>query len=341
MLLAGARVNDDCYCLPGIVDLLEGIIYDGDTPGRCLSSRDLGFLNFMEAVVASGSVTVLSVMHEVGSGDMPLPYFVLEMVATGNSYPVGSPRPMKFAMNRIFCRVCLRLLARMSFLSAERALAVDDTHPFMTLLQTWYRPGEGIHPVGFTRECFLGHPENHDTISHVMYLTVFMNRRYPWPPRHRHRADIEIAKWLQEDERNWTVTNEMFGLDRARETLTQAAILPGFLQARLEDHRLWLVFAACGCAEDGVFDERNIYFALLLHLATGGREMGGVWSGSGSLLNSFFSSRQEEGRLTSMLRTNCTLSTWFYSQGGRSILLDICRQRRRRVVQVGHPQHEA
>lgn len=331
MLLAGARANDKrlCFKLTAIVDR-----------GRGLSSRESpDLVNFVEALVASGSMAVLTCERYAGNCDWPLPNFVLIAVASGSVS--GSPTKPS-ARDRIYRRFCLRLLARMSFLSAERALAVDDTHPFMTVLQTRYRPGGGTYPVDFLYKGDLRRPGNHDAITHVMYLMVFMNRRYPWPRRHRHRADIEIAKWLQEDNTNWSARgNPMFGLIRARETLTQAAILPGFLQALLEDQTLWLLLAVCGCAEDDVFDERNIHAALSLQLTNRGREMGCSWNGRGLFLNSFFSSRRQEDRLTNMLRENRVLSTWLCSQGGRSILLDICRQRRRRALQVGDPKHEA
>jgi len=328
--------------------LLETTVYSPDVPVRNstgLSGREsLELVNFVEALVASGSMAVLTAMREAGNCDWPLPKFVLTAVVSGSIWGAassiwGSLRTTQSGRDRAFRRCCLRLLARMSFLSAERALAANDTHPFMALLQS--RPGGGIYPVKNVHEWYLRRPENHDAITHLMYLTVFMNRRYPWPRRHRHRADIEMAKWLQEDNTNWHATSPMFGLTKARDTLTLAAILPGFLQTLLEDQTLWLLLAVCGCAEDGGFDERKIYAALLLQLPNRGRGGGYLWNGRGLYWNSFFSSRREEDRLISMLRRNRELSTWLCGPGGRSILLDICRQRRLRALKVSKPKQEA
>ena len=346
MLLAGARVDDNRLRskLSGIADLLGTIAYSQDMrrrfpdSGLILSGGEtLDLVNFVEALVASGSMAALTSLREAGNCDWPLPNFVLTAVASGGVW--GSPRAPKSARDRVLRRVCLRLLARMSFLSAERALAVDDIHPFMTMLQTRHRSGWGTDPVNFIYERYLRQPANHDAITHLMYLMVFMNRRYPWPQRHRHRADMEITKWLQDDNTNWCARSGMFGLQRARATLTLAVILPGFLQALLEDHTFWLLLAACGCAEDYVFDERNMYTALSLLVTNRGRESLCLWGGRRSILNGYFSCRGEEGRLIGMLRNNHVLSTWLCSEGGRSVLLDICRQRRRRVLQVGHSMH--
>ena len=346
MLLAGARANDNRLGskLSEIADVLDCIAYSQDMrrrfpdSGLLLSGGEtLDFVNFLDALVASGSMAALTCLRGAGNCDRPLPNFVLTAVASGGV--LDAPRAPKSARDRVLRRVCLRLLARMSFLSAERALAVDDIHPFMTVLQTRYQPGRGTYPVDVIYKRCLRKPANHDAITHLMYLMVFMNRRYPWPQRHRYRAVMGITKWLQDDNTNWCARSSMSGLRIAGETLTLAVIFPGFLQALLEDHTFWLLLAACGCAEDDVFDERNMYTALSLLVTNRRIESLCLWGGRRPILNACFSCRGEESRLIGMLRNNHLLSTWLCSESGRSVLLDICRQRRRRVLQVGHPMH--
>ncbi|CAM9918943.1 unnamed protein product, partial [Hapterophycus canaliculatus] len=141
----------------------------------------------------------------------------------------------------------------------------------------------------------------------VVYLMVFVYRAFPWP-RGQHLADTEYIETLLSDD-PWMAR---FFNTRATEMVT---IVPGvfdvFLDQKLE--HLLLV--------NGLFSH------------TTGRQEPSNPRGPVCVLNSFFRSRRHEGWLVAMLRGNRRCSAWV-CKGGRSLLMEICRQRRRRVVQA-------
>lgn len=89
--------------------------------------------------------------------------------------------------------------------------------------------------------------------------------------------------------------------------------VPGVLQALAADNNLWHLLAL-----DAGFDARA--------------------DSSRSVLLAFnvnFSSSDKEGKVIAMLRDSRLVSTWVSGEAGRFVLLEFCRQRRRRVIQVG------
>lgn len=320
MLLNGARATPGRGCfddhelsghnLGEIVDVLKG-----------RWNPDLE--DFLDAITASGSMVILTNRRYVGNGGCPLPLFALEAVVSGGILGWHTSLRETSSEDRDYRRVCLRLLARLSFLSAERELALGSTHDFMALVQA----GRGVHPVQNIGGKDLADPRNHDPILHVLYLMVFMYRRYPWPQDQQYNIDEEIAKWIQRPDGGCNHfplcgrgNNE---LTIVRRTLELAVILPSFFHALMEDNSVWLLLAAC-LRQHSSCTAGN-------HVTTSGGEKG--W-----FLNTAFSSRREEKNLIRLLKHYRLLAAYVCGEDGRYLLLDVCRQRRRRVIQVSQPQ---
>lgn len=256
---------------------------------------------FLEALVASGSVALLTNTRMDGGGGRVLRQLLASTIHRRASH--------------LTCvethRLGLRLLARTTFLSAEQAAAMGCTHPFMALIRA--RPQSNaeyfIEEIEYYGRGY-GSQVN-DAALQVVYLAIFMYRRYPWPQRQRYRADATIAKWVEEDLDRSAFEYNRMGL--VRNTLKWAISLPGFFQALLEHHSVWLLLAAYD------IEER--------HFAPGKKRRS-------LFLNASFSSRRQETLLIQELKNNRLLTAWMCSKAGRHILLEICRQRRRRVVQV-------
>lgn len=321
MLLNGARATPcrgcfDDYELSGrnlgdIVEVLRG-------------RPDPEVEEFLDAVTTSGSVAVISNRRYAGNGGDPLPAFVLTALVSGGVW--GTPCHETLSEDRDLRRVCLRLLARMSFLSAEREIAFGSTHDFMALVQTC-RYASGVYPAQQIGTQSFVDPRNRDPILHVMYLMIFMYRRYPWPPDQQYHVDEEIARWIQDDDggcRHYHVCGPILHqLTLVRHTLKLAVLLPGFFQALQEDHSVWLLLAAACTREQGSRCEAGDRAT-----TCGGREKI-CW-----VFNAAFRSSREENNLIRTLAHNRLLSAWVCSEDGRYLLLDVCRQRRRRVVEV-------
>lgn len=270
---------------------------------------------FLEALTSSGSETVLTNKRYVGNGGMPLPFFVLHSVTVGDPWGSAGNNDLGSSRDRALRRVCLRLLARMAFLSAERALARGAAHPFMVLLETMHGPkvwGE-ILPFDVVRAPLLVHTTNQSAFLQVLFLMIFVHRRFPWPSRGQYQADAQyrgasrpLSAWDGIE-----LTNKM-----AQIVLT----VPGVLQALVVDLNFWHILVAhgVGIRVDSVerppgYKKRNL----------------GEYC-----LNACFGSRTEEDKLVALLRDTRLLSKWFCGEAGRHLLLEACRQRRRRVVQV-------
>lgn len=251
----------------------------------------------------------------VGNGGVELPYFVLDSVVIGQPWRYDyDPQRLELGSpdDRAFRRNCLRFLARMSFLSAEQALSNGETHPFMVLLRTKrdeLLPLLEVNPRFLTQE----QPTNRGAFLQVLYLMVFVYESFPWP-RRQHLADVEHSEILR-FEPHWRHASKRTSI--ASHTLYAAVFLPGFLRALLVDRSLWHVLAAYvfGATAEGRYDDSKGF----------------------CLLNGFFCGRREEDRLVAVLGGSRLISKWLCSEAGRWILLQSCRQRRRRVLQVRPP----
>lgn len=336
ILLRGARAT------PGYFD-------DHELSGRNLGDVDplLGRLGtrwapgveeFFDALAASGSMTMCTNRVYVGNGGESL-WSMAFLRVTGQWDQGGTPLEQL-----LFRRASFRLLARMSFLSAERERAVGASHRFISLrpdtefIRTVSIGGQSHHFPHYSLPWYPSNPdkhfgcrvrpENYDGILHVMYLAVFMYRHYPWPQRQQCRVDEDIARLLQDSHSGCQNGFRSYGCnDVVRSTMEMVTDMPGLFQALLEDDTLWLLLAARCCDEDECTTiESSFYFACVLQLVTRGRGMG-RWS-------SVFRSRENERELTKTLKKCPEISTWLCGEVGRPVLLDICRQRRRRVVEV-------
>lgn len=248
---------------------------------------------FLDALAASGSVALLTNTCMDGGGGFVLDQ-LLDMTIYRGSYGFGCVKTH---------RMGLRLLARMSFLSAEQALAVGCTHPFMALIRIRPR-SPASYPVEYIVNRYLKCCVD-DAILQVLYLTMFMYRRYPWPRQQRYRVETTIAKWVE-----W-VEVDCNRPSIVKETLAWAMLLPGFFQVLVEDDSIWFLLAA---------------FDIEQRVASGKKR--------GFFLNTTFSSRQRESRIIGELKNNRLLSAWMCGKDNRHLLQEVCRQRRRRVVKV-------
>lgn len=276
--------------LEDVVDLLNNdlMVEKGPTPE---------VEAFLDALAASGSVALLTNACCDGGGG-----FVLDQLLDLTIYRSST----NFSCVKTH-RMGLRLLARVSFLSAEQALAAGCTHPFMALLRI--RPQSqasySVERISLGRRLF--GPYVDDAILQVLYLTIFMYRRYPWPRQQQYRVETTIAKWVE-----WA-EHDRHRRSIVTDTLAWAFYLPGFFNALLEDHSLWFLLSACEVEErHTVGRNRGVFF-----------------------LNAAFGSRQRENHLIRALTNNRIFLAWVCcSKGGRHLLREVCRQRRRRVIQV-------
>lgn len=269
---------------------------------------------FVEALTSSASVAVLTNKRYVCNGGMVLPLFVLRSVTVGDPWY----SPWKFdhlgsSQDRAFRRVCLRLLARMAFLSAERSLASEATHPFMVLLEMC-RGREGnrveMRPVLAVPGSFLVQPTSQAAFLQVIFLMIFVHRRFPWHPRRQYLADVRYREELSRDG-----SGDDIGL--ANRMVRIVLEVPGVLHALVVDNDTWHIFVTYSAGTR----------------SNDPRQMGKRLFGE-SCLSGCFRSRIEEDRLVALLRDTRLVSKWLCGENGRHILLDVCRQRRRRVLQV-------
>ncbi|CAM9960101.1 unnamed protein product [Ectocarpus fasciculatus] len=333
LLLHGARAsteyfqnNELFFNLGEVVDLLE-----------CLAGKDIRHANravaaFLEALTASGSAAVLTNRRYVGNGGTELPYFLLRSVVIGEPWgynynnarqriKLGSPK------DRAFRRTCFRMLARMAFLSAERTLSRAGTHPFMVLLET--NRGPMLPFDEFRTHRIVDFPVNQFAVLDVLYLMTFVYRALPWP-RRQYLADVEHAISVS------TPPADCIGHSLVEMTMRMMMIVPGFFWEFVVNQSLWHVLLAYGAGSVG---------GSRYHLQHQSQDSLGVSSARAgdiarSLSNVFFSNRQYEANLIRMLKENRLVATWLCGEGRRPLLLDICRQRRRRVVEavaVGAP----
>lgn len=299
--LSGPNLGD-------IVDLLESGKIDPPLAG------------FLKALTACEASAVLNNRRYCGNGGQELPYFVLRAVITGE--PWGS-RLIAVAQsgswreeNRTFRRACLRVLARMAFWSAECACAQGAPHPFVVLLNT---DRGGIHLMeAFQIRHLSSEAINRGCMLQVLYLMIFVYRRFPWP-RRQYLADIEYANSLHASSSAWEGYSMRTNL--ARRIMRIILFMPAFLHALVEQ-KLWHVLVAYRV------DKCDTYRCSIHHGRR--RDRFCVWG-------DHLSSRQHERNLMQVLSNDRLISIWFCGKEGRCFLLELCRQRRRRVVQVSHP----
>ena len=299
--------------LGDIVDLLE----THSTYSSAGSSMVPEHAAFLEALTSSGSAAVLTNKRYCGNGGMPLPFFVLNSVTVGNPWGSSSPgiESLGSPKDLAFRRVCLRFLARMAFLSAERSLARGATHPFISLLETRHGPGDRgeLLPFKDFRAQQFVHPTNQAAFLQVLYLTIFVHRRFPWPSRRQYRADA-----LYRDALSPLSTWE--GIELTSQIRRMILTVPGVVQALVVDNNLWHILVTYGVGTRA--NDRSCPRPRRNHNC-------GV-----HFLNSCFGNRVEQDKFVALLRNTRLLSDWFCGQAGRHLLLEVCRQRRRRVVQV-------
>lgn len=311
LLLQGARADTRHFedyelsreNLGDVVDLLEQ------------RNIDSALASFLEALTASGSLAVLSNRRYCGNGGQELPYFVLRAVVAGEPWGCwhrSETNNVGLREDRIFRRACMRVLVRMTFWSAERERACGATHPFMTLLKT---NRSELRPLEQFRRRQLEHPLNQGCMLQVVHLMIFVYRRCPWP-RRQYLADVEHAKALEAA----AYYNLSGPADLARRTMRIALLVPGFLQALLVDNNLWHVVATYR------FDRHDAHGCI--------HDVNGSGRKRSFVLDDFLGSGQEERKLVEVLRNNRLISSWLCGDGGRCLLLELCRMRRRRLVQV-------
>ena len=265
LLLRGARVVEDYpHSLTG--RKLKGIIYHLEWLDDCSRTAfvDPRYRAFLDAIVASGSSDAIldgwcSFIEFGGDKWRQLPFCLLQTVMIGEPWgghydpkevKLGSPQDLGVR------RACLRLLARVAFLSAERALGSGDDHPFMALLQT---DESKLYPFCSLNVEHMVHPTNQAAFLQVVYLTIFVYRRFPWAGRQQHLADVEDARVTTSPRGCWRTTPPyMFSVDRLphleQALLRLAALVPGFREV-LAEHNLWNLLEAY-CSE-GRLDQRQ------------------------------------------------------------------------------------
>lgn len=321
ILLSGARASPEHFW---DYELTSNLGEFEDLLAELGTRRAPGAEELFDALTASGSVALLTNRIYVGNGGEALWNFVFQAVMYGHFW--GRKGEVRTPLGELlFRRASFRLLTRMSFLGAEHGLAEGASHRFMSLPcgkgSPWY-PSDYIIEY---RRC--GWPrENYDSILHVMYLAVFMYRHYPWPQPQQSRVDEDIAELLQDNHSRCRHGVSFHGVDVVRSTLELATTMPGFFRALLEDDALWLLLAARGCEGESATFQSDFKIACALQHFTSGREMG-PW-------RKYFRSRRDERELRKILTRPPGLSAWLCSEVGRFALFDICRQRRRRLLEV-------
>ena len=296
--------------LGDIVDLLSAHCW----PGASAVVPELAA--FLEALTSSGSETALTNKRYVGNGGMPLPFFVLHSVTVGEPWGSIKNDDVGSSRDRAFRRICLRLLARMAFLSAERALARGATHPFMVLLETEHGPETwgAMLPFEAVRVRRLGHTINQLAFLQVLFLMMFVHRRFPWTSRGQYEADAQYRDTSQP-------LSAWDGVELTNQMIQIVLTVPGVLQALVVDLDLWHILVAHGVGIVVGNIERPLGYRKKRNFGA-------------SCLNDCFRGKTEEDKLIVSLRETKLLSTWFCGEAGRHLLLEVCRQRRRRVVQV-------
>lgn len=329
LLHGGARATFHDSGIPNLGDIVD--LLETHTSWWAQSPAVIPELAaFLEALTSSGSVGVLTNRRYSGNGETPLPLFVLHSVTVGDPWgpwgcgpPPSQVRKFGSSQDRAFRRVCFRLLARMAFLSAERSLGRGATHPFMVLLETRHGPtnyhGAGeVRPLELDSERLLAlHPVNRAAFLQVLFLMIFVHRRFPWPPHQQYGTDARYRDAWRRSTGPWDfikIINRMMGI-----VLT----VPGAAQALVVDDEVWHVLATYGAG-----------------IRTNDSKFGHC------CLNFCFRSKIEEDKLVALLGDTLVTSSWLCGEIGRFVLLEVCRQRRRRVVQVmirlarrvvGHP----
>lgn len=165
---------------------------------------------FLEALMSSGSVAILTNQRYSGQGGTPLPFSVMGTVTTGNPWGYTWTAKMLRPHHLALRRVCFRLLARMAFLSAERALGHGPVH--LSRDQPWYQG------CGHIWEGLLAHRRNQGAILQVVYLMIFLYQRFPWGYRRQYHA---YGTWRQAC--YWDVD--------PNKAMRSILVVPGVLQA--------------------------------------------------------------------------------------------------------------
>lgn len=335
ILLNGARASTEhfrnhetFFNLGDIVDLLESLLEEGARHAYPVVSA------FLEALTASGSAAVLTNRRYVGNGGLELPYFLLQSVVIGEpwgyNYNISSGIPhLGSPRDRAFREICFRMLARMAFLSAERTLSRGGNHPFMVLLEGDRGPMLPFDEIRMNR--IFDFPVNQSAVLDVLCLMIFVYRALPWC-RSQHLADVEHASSVR------TTPVDYMAQRLVKNTVHLTIMVPGFLRELVVNQQLWHVIVAY-CA--GSVEASRCH---LQHQSrdSPGISFGGTMDAARRLCNIFFRDRQHEERLIQMLKEACLVSTWICGEGQRPLLLEICRQRRRRVVEVrNNPYNDA
>lgn len=217
----------------------------------------------------------------------------------------------------------------MAFLSAECALGSGDTHPFMALLETDWRD---LCPFGSIEMEHMVHPTNQAAFLRVVYLMRFVCRRFPWTGRLQHLADAEHPSPVLSRPRDfyWELSprelavqcfKHCYPMPPAEKMMLFAILVPGCWNFSVEEDLGYLLTAYC-------------FVRRLSHRGMGedhGNTLNNVKSAPFG--KAFFSSRKNEEKLITLLRDNDNVSSPICG-GGLCLLLDIVRQRRRRVLQV-------
>ncbi|CAM9238425.1 unnamed protein product [Ectocarpus sp. 6 AP-2014] len=327
MLLNGARASTEhfrdqetFFNLGDVVDLLASLLGEGTRHARPVVAA------FLEALTASGSAAVLTNRRYVGNGGLELPYFLLQSVVIGEpwgyNYNSSSGMPhLGSPKDRAFREICVRMLARMAFLSAECTLSRGGNHPFMVLLEGNRGPMLPFIEIRMNR--VVDFPVNQSAVLDVLSLMIFVYRALPWS-RRQHLADIEHASSIRTPPVDYTAHLLV------KKTMHMMIMVPGFLRELVVDQQLWHVLFAYGVGR---------IEASRCHLQHQSRDSLGISSGetrdaARRLCNVFFRNRQHEERLIWMLKETCLVSTWICGDAQRPVLLEICRQRRRRVVEA-------
>ena len=352
LLWRGARMAETSCSLLG--HKLANIIYmlEADDPGREERTQILRphFRAFLDALTASGSYQAMCKtygFYVVGARDVweTLPFCVLQSVVIGEPWGIDyDSKAVKLGSleDLALRRVCLRLFARMAFLSAERALGRGETIPFMALFET---DGRKLCPFGLIEMEHMVHPTNQAAFLHVIYLMVFMNRRFPAIGQLQHIADMEHASTVLSRPVDrylydcWGTSpknqaDNIYGavvdpLPPSEQVLRLAFFLvPGVWKLLLEENLGHLLLKYCFM---GYLEQPRVGS---INQGTPSKVM------CDTFCKVFFSSREAENALIRIFRyTGLASSSWICGEGGRFLLLELCRQRRRRVLQVTFSAH--
>lgn len=194
----------------------------------------------------------------------------------------------------------------MAFLSAEHAVVRGETHPFMALLQT---DRQDLHLLFYMNPRGLaGNRTNQSAAFQCAVLDYVRFPGGPWP-RGQHLADAEYAERIMTP--GHTI-GQWIGASLPTKIIQLLVLVPGLLRELVGNQKLWDLFGAYG---------------LDRHKCDRAAEVARWW-------NSFFVSGKEERKLARTLRENPVASTWVCGKDRRPSLPELCRQRRRRVVQV-------